>query len=128
MRIPRFSKTTFLNMKQLKVTVTGWKNLVYIGNENEVFKWLTDLRESQINAIPIQTHKDGWEDIVLDKEYYKKVTTKSKICHFNNFHKSREILDWYDKDITRREFEKQNEHLGLKIKIETIQNPIDNLF
>jgi hypothetical protein len=115
-------------MKQLKVTVTGWKNLVYIGNENEVFKWLTDLRESQINAIPIQTHKDGWEDIVLDKEYYKKVTTKSKICHFNNFHKSREILDWYDKDITRREFEKQNEHLGLKIKIETIQNPIDNLF
>jgi hypothetical protein len=95
-----------------------------------VFKWLTDLRESQINAIPIQTHKDkhGWKDIVLDKEYYKKVTTKSKICHFNNFHKSHKILDWYDKDTRRREFEKQNEHLGLKIKIETIQNPIDNLF
>jgi hypothetical protein len=117
-------------MKQLKVTVTGWKNLVYIGNENEVFKWLTDLRESQINAIPIQTHKDkhGWKDIVLDKEYYKKVTTKSKIIHFDTTpEQAREILRKYDLDNVRRMFEKQNEQLGLKIKIETIQNSIDNL-
>lgn len=128
MRIPRFSKTTILIVKQLKVTVTGWKNLVYIGNENEVFKWLTDLRESQISAIPIQTHKDGWKDIVLDKEYYKKVTQKSKTCHFNNFHNCYQIIDSYNKDYTRRKFEEQNAHLGLKVKIEHLIDNTDFLF
>ena len=116
-------------MKQLKVTVTGWQNNVFIGNEKQVQDFLVNLRESQIEAIPIQTHEDGYKDIVFDKEYYKKVITKSEIIHFNTtLEQAWEILRKYDRDYVRRKFEEQNAHLGLKIKIETIQDPNDFLF
>lgn len=115
--------------KKIKVTVTGWQNNVFIGNEVEVFKFLTTLRESQINAIPVQTHKDGWKDIVLDKEYYKKVTQKSKTYHFNvTIDEGHELLKKYHADLTRRKFEEQNAHLGLKVKIEHLIDNTDFLF
>ena len=116
-------------MKQLKVTVTGWQNNVFIGNEKQVQDFLVNLRESQINAIPIQTHRDGWKDIVLDMDYYKKVTQKSKTVHFNlTPDQAYAIMRNYERDYVRRKFEEQNAHLGLKIKIETIQDPNDFLF
>lgn len=118
-------------MKQLKVTVTGWQNNVFIGNEKQVQDFLVNLRESQINAIPTQTHRDKheWKDIVLDKGYYKKITVKSKTVHFNvTPDQAYAIMRNYERDDVRRKFEEQNAHLGLKIKIETIQDPNNFLF
>lgn len=102
-------------MNKLKVTVSGWKNETFVGNDKEVETFLLNLKKSQ--------------DDLYDMKSYRKImpTFKPSFLHSNGKMNSEysQYADKYFRNVPTNlvEFRKKSKQTGLKIKIEKYKNP-----
>ncbi len=101
-------------MKKLKVTVTGFINNVFVGNDDEVEKYLKQLKlQQESNA---------------DMKVYKKEMPTFQNKHLYNGQHSASGRNYKNPSYTLEKFRETSKQYGLNIKIETITESNTNIF
>jgi hypothetical protein len=100
--------------KKLKVTVTGFVNNVFIGNDVEVEKYLKQLKLQQESNVDMKT--------------YKKEMPTFQNKHLHNGQHSASGRNYENPSYTLEKFRETSNPYGLNIKIETITETNTNIF
>ena len=99
-------------MSKLKVTVTGFINEVFVGNDKQVEEYLNKIKKIQESNLDI-------------KEYRKEMPPfKMSMLHRGGSGMSYQyyVNKYHDPTYTLKQFREKSKPYGLKIKIETIKN------
>jgi hypothetical protein len=99
--------------KKLKVTVTGFVNNVFIGNDVEVEKYLKQLKLQQESNVDMKTYKKEMP------------TFQNKHLYNGRYNASNRK---YNDPYTLEKFRETSDPYGLNIKIETITETNTNIF
>jgi hypothetical protein len=100
--------------KKIKVTVTGFVNNVFIGNDVEVEKYLKQLKLQQESNVDMKTYKKEMPTF-QDKHLYNGQYTIGN-------------RNYNDPSYTLEKFRETSNPYGLNIKIETITETNTNIF
>lgn len=95
-------------MRQLKVEVSGFVNTEFVGNDKECFKFLTDLKNQQLNQIS--------ED---DLKTYNTETPKLS-SRLSTWEYGQKLQTYFNPTINKTNFREKYQKFGLKIKITEI--------
>ena len=111
----------------LKVTVTGYVNNVFVGTDEQVEKYLIDLKkqqESNIDSFDLKAYRK--EMPPFKQDMLNSGTSKKFGSHH---HRYTDHVDTYNKPTQfLKEFRETTNPFRLKIKIERVQDPSTNFF